>query len=98
MHEAGSPEDLPSPPPAKSGDDHPYAIFPEPGFTLYLAGRLVAVLGQQMFAMALAGKFMSAPVRRWPSLGGADADGPRVFVHAAGGTLRTTTTANESSC
>jgi MFS family permease len=63
MHEAESPEDLPSPP-VKSGDpaapngfaeasDHPYAIFRNRDFTLYLAGRLVAVLGQQMFTMAL---------------------------------------------
>jgi MFS family permease len=52
MHEAESPEDLPSPP-VKSGDDHPYAIFRNRDFTLYLAGRLVAVLGQQMFTMAI---------------------------------------------
>src|ERR1035441_4124630 len=43
MHEAESPEDLPSPP-VKSGDEHPYAIFRNRDFTLYLAGRLVAVL------------------------------------------------------
>jgi MFS family permease len=53
MHEAGSPEDLPSPPPVKTGDEHPYAIFRNRDFTLYLIGRFVAVLGQQMFAMAL---------------------------------------------
>src|ERR1019366_102953 len=52
MHEAESPEDRPSPP-VKSGDEHPYAIFRNRDFTLYLIGRLVAVLGQQMFTMAL---------------------------------------------
>ncbi|HTY86334.1 MAG TPA: MFS transporter [Candidatus Acidoferrum sp.] len=37
--------------PAASGDA--YALFRNRDFTLYLSGRLVAVLGQQMFAMAL---------------------------------------------
>ncbi|MGA2280762.1 MAG: MFS transporter [Verrucomicrobiota bacterium] len=53
MHEAESPEDLPLPPPLKTGDEHPYAIFRNRDFKLYLIGRLVAVLGQQMFTMAL---------------------------------------------
>jgi MFS family permease len=53
MHEAELPEALPSPPPVKTGDEHPYAIFRNRDFTFYLAGRLVAVLGQQMFGMAL---------------------------------------------
>ena len=52
MHETESPEDLP-PPPVKTDDEHPYAIFRNRDFTLYLIGRLVAVLGQQMFTMAL---------------------------------------------
>jgi MFS family permease len=63
MHEAESPEDLPLPP-GKTGDpaapngfaeasDHPYAIFRNRDFTFYLLGRLVALLGQQMFAMAV---------------------------------------------
>src|ERR1035437_5998334 len=52
MHEAESPEDPPSPP-VKTDDEHPYAIFRNRDFTFYLAGRLVAVLGQQMFTIAI---------------------------------------------
>ena len=52
MHEAESPENLPSSPSNTDGD-HPYALFQNRDFRLYLAGRLVAVLGQQMFALAL---------------------------------------------
>jgi MFS family permease len=51
MHVTGSPEQLPLP--AQIPGEHPYAIFRNRDFRLYLAGRLVAVLGQQMFAMAL---------------------------------------------
>ncbi len=52
MHEAESPENLPSSPSNTDGD-HPYALFQNRDFRLYLAGRLAAVLGQQMFALAL---------------------------------------------
>ncbi|MGA3284625.1 MAG: MFS transporter [Verrucomicrobiota bacterium] len=52
MHAAESPENLPLPPTNTDGD-HPYALFRNRDFALYLIGRLVAVLGQQMFAMAL---------------------------------------------
>jgi len=52
MHEAGSPENLP-PPPANADGDPPYALLRNRDFALYLIGRLVAMLGQQMFAMAL---------------------------------------------
>ena len=52
MHEAESPENLPLPP-ANTDGDHPYALLRNRDFALYLIGRLVAVLGQQMFVMAL---------------------------------------------
>jgi len=51
MDEIETPENLPSP--VKTGDDHPYAILRNRDFTLYLIGRLAAVLGQQMFTMAI---------------------------------------------
>ena len=68
MHEAESPENLPSPPANPDGDD-PYALFRNRDFRLYLAGRLVSVLGQQMLTVAVAGNFTSAPARRsrWAS-------------------------------
>ena len=63
MHEAESPENLPSPPvettdPAApkgfdGANDHPYIIFRNRDFTLFLAGRFAASLGQQMFTLAL---------------------------------------------
>ncbi len=52
MHEAESPENLPSPP-ANADGGHPYAVFRNRDFTLYLIGRLVAVTGQQMFTIAI---------------------------------------------
>ena len=52
MPEAESPENLSSPP-ANTDGDHPYAIFRNRDFTLYLLGRLVAVTGQQMFTIAI---------------------------------------------
>ena len=52
MPEAESPENLSSPP-ANTDGDHPYAIFRNRDFTLYLIGRLVAVTGQQMFTIAI---------------------------------------------
>jgi MFS family permease len=51
MHETGSLESLP--PVTPPTGEHPYAIFRNRDFTLYLVGRFMAVLGQQMFAMAL---------------------------------------------
>ena len=52
MQEAESPENLP-PPPVPTSGDHPYAIFRNRNFTFYLLGRLVALFGQLMFAMAV---------------------------------------------
>jgi MFS family permease len=63
MQEAQPPENPPSPP-VKTADlpethglaqanDRPYAILRNRDFVLYLSGRLVALLGQQMFVMAL---------------------------------------------
>src|SRR5208283_148408 len=52
MSEIEPPENLPSPP-IPTGGDHPYAIFRNRDFAFYLIGRLVALLGQQMFAMAI---------------------------------------------
>ena len=52
MHEAESPENLPSPPMNTDGG-HPYALFRNRDFRLYLAGRLAAVLGQQMLNVAV---------------------------------------------
>ena len=53
MHEAESPKICRHPPPVKTGDDHPYAIFRNRDFTFYLIGRLVGVTGQQMFTIAI---------------------------------------------
>jgi len=52
MNEVEPPENLSSPL-APTGGDHPYAILRNRDFALYLGGRLMAVLGQQMFTMAL---------------------------------------------
>ena len=52
MPEDRPPENpAPAPVPAANGDA--YALFRSRDFSLYLSGRFVAVLGQQMFAMAL---------------------------------------------
>jgi MFS family permease len=51
MHEAELPEN--PPPPVKTGDDQPYAIFRNRDFSLYLTSRLAAVIGQQMFTIAI---------------------------------------------
>ena len=51
MQEAELPDNLP-PPPVPTGG-HPYAIFQNRDFTFYLLGRLVALFGQLMFAMAV---------------------------------------------
>ncbi len=51
MHEAELPEPLP--PPDRTTGEHPYAIFRNRDFTLYLTGRLIAVFGQQMFLLAV---------------------------------------------
>ena len=53
MHETESPENLPMPPTAKTASEHPYAIFRNRDFKLYLIGRLIAVFGQQMFVLAV---------------------------------------------
>jgi MFS family permease len=52
MHESESPENLPTPL-AQTTGEHPYAIFRNRDFTLYLTGRLIAVFGQQMFLLAV---------------------------------------------
>jgi MFS family permease len=51
MHEIETPEDLP--PAEKSADEHPYAIFRNRDFTLFLIGRFIANLGQQMLFAAV---------------------------------------------
>jgi MFS family permease len=53
MHDQESPENLPDEPAAKPADEHPYALFGNRDFRLYLAGRLVSVLGQQMLTVAV---------------------------------------------
>jgi MFS family permease len=53
MHDQESPENLPDEPAAKPTDEHPYALFGNRDFRLYLAGRLVSVLGQQMLTVAV---------------------------------------------
>ena len=63
MHEAEPPEHPPLPPANASGPaappglaaagDDPYALFRIRDFRLYLTGRLVSVLGQQMLAVAV---------------------------------------------
>jgi MFS family permease len=53
MHETESPENLSMPPTARTTGEHPYAIFRNRDFTIYLMGRLVAVFGQQMFVLAV---------------------------------------------
>jgi MFS family permease len=52
MSEIESPENQPTAP-ATVAEDHPYAILRNRDFVFYLAGRLAAVIGQQMFAMAI---------------------------------------------
>ena len=52
MSEIESPDNLPATP-AAVADDHPYAIFRNRDFTLYLTSRLAAVTGQQMFTIAI---------------------------------------------
>jgi MFS family permease len=52
MHESESPENLPTPL-AQTTGEHPYAIFRNRDFVLYLTGRLIAVFGQQMFLLAV---------------------------------------------
>jgi MFS family permease len=52
MHETESPENLPTLL-AQPADGHPYAIFRNRDFTIYLMGRLIAVFGQQMFVLAV---------------------------------------------
>jgi len=47
------PPETPPAPPAKIGDDHPYAIFRNRDFSFYLISRLVGVTGQQMFTIAV---------------------------------------------
>ena len=41
------------PPAAKTAGGHPYAIFRNRDFTIYLMGRLIAVFGQQMFVLTV---------------------------------------------
>jgi MFS family permease len=53
MHETESPEDPPMLPTVKTAGEHPYAIFLNRDFTIYLMGRFMAVFGQQMFMLAV---------------------------------------------
>lgn len=53
MHDQESPENQPEPPVTPAGDGHPYAIFQNRDFRLYLTGRLFAVIGQQMLTVAV---------------------------------------------
>lgn len=63
MDEAELPDDVPlppasaggavAPPPPPEPGHRPYALLANRDFSLYLVGRLVALLGQQMFGMAL---------------------------------------------
>src|ERR1039458_7990093 len=53
MHDQESPENLPDEPAPQPADEHPYALFGNRDFRLYLAGRLVSVLGQQMLTVAV---------------------------------------------
>jgi len=52
MSESESPDHLPDAPEA-GADNHPYAIFRNRDFTLYLTSRLAGVIGQQMFTIAV---------------------------------------------
>lgn len=51
MNESDSPDKTEAP--AKTADDSPYAIFRNRDFTLFLAGRFIAVFGQQMASVAV---------------------------------------------
>ena len=53
MHDKESPENLPDKPAAQPADEHPYALFGNRDFRLYLTGRLFAVVGQQMLTVAI---------------------------------------------
>ena len=52
MNETDSPEDSPAPP-EKTGSGHRYAIFQNRDFSRYIVGRLLSVIGQQMFTIAV---------------------------------------------
>ncbi|MDE3068541.1 MAG: MFS transporter [Verrucomicrobiota bacterium] len=52
MHEAESPDTLP-PPLAPAAEEHPYAVFRNRDFRLYLVARFIASLGQQMLSYAV---------------------------------------------
>ncbi len=53
MHDEESPENLPAVPVVPPAAGHSYAVFRNADFVLYLIGRFVASLGQQMLVVAI---------------------------------------------
>jgi MFS family permease len=53
MHETESQEDLSPPPPGRTPDDHPYAVFRNADYARYLVARFIASFGMQMLVAAV---------------------------------------------